>query len=256
MTDETKPEQRRSEIMRILIDAGTIHTKDLAERLGVSHMTIHRDLTDLQERGYVRRIRGEVSAEKSVLFESSYLFRSRQHTDEKRRVARAAIRHVEPGNAIIWDDSSTTYQIAEYLDRVTPVTVITNALPVIQRLSDMADVDLIALGGRYNKSYNGFFGIACEKAIRSYHVDVALMSTTTVQGLSLYTQDEQVVRAKQAMIAAARRRILLVDSSKFTFTALNYVAEITDFDLVILPSEVDPAAVDRMRAAGVTVEVV
>lgn len=256
MMSESKQDQRRSEIMRILIDAGTIHTKDLAERLGVSHMTIHRDLTDLQERGYVRRIRGEVSAEKTVLFESSYLFRSRQHAEEKRRVARAAVQQIEPGNAVLWDDSSTTFHVAEFIDRVTPVTVITNALPVIERLSTMADVDLIAIGGRYNKSYNGFFGIACEKAIGSYHVDVALMSTTTVQGLSLYTQDEQVVRAKQAMIASARRRVLLVDSSKFTFTALNYVADLTAFDLVILPSEVEPAAIDRMRAAGVKVEVV
>jgi DeoR/GlpR family transcriptional regulator of sugar metabolism len=253
---DSRQEHRRSEIMRILMDAGAIHVKELADRLGVSHMTVHRDLTDLQERGYVRRIRGEVSAEKTMLFESSYLFRSRQHTDEKRRVARAAARHLEPGNAIMWDDSSTTFHVVEHLEKVTPVTVITNALPVIQRLSTMTDVDLVALGGRYNKSFDGFFGIACEKAIRSYHVDVALMSTTTVQGLSLFTQDEQVVRAKQAMIASARRRMLLADSSKFTFTALNYVADVTDFDLVIVPNEVGQETVERIRAAGVKVEVV
>src|SRR5690606_41661187 len=103
---------------------------------------------------------------------------------------------------------------------------------------------------------NGFFGMTCENTIRSFHVDVALLSTTTVQGLSLYTQDEQVVRAKQAMMAIARKKILLVDSSKFHFSALIYVATLTDFDAVLLTGEVDSAITQTMREAGVKLHVV
>lgn len=202
----SKSERRRSEIVRILMEGGSAQIKDLAATLGVSLMTIHRDLSDLHDQGLVRRVRGSVSAEKSMLFESSYLFRARQNVEEKRKLARAAVAHIEPGNAIVWDDSSTTFHVCEFIEAVTPVTVITNALPVMERLRDIAEVDLIALGGRYQRGYNGFFGMACERAIRSYHVDVALLSTTTIQGLSMYTQDEQVVRAKQAMIEIARKK--------------------------------------------------
>lgn len=252
----SKTERRRSEIVRILMDGGSAQIKDLAATLGVSVMTVHRDLNDLAEQGLVRRVRGSVSAEKSMLFESSYLFRARQFVEQKRRLARAAIAHIEPGNAIIWDDSSTTFHACEFIEAVTPVTVITNALPVIERLQDVPEVDLIALGGRYHRSYRGFFGMACERAIRSYHVDVALMSTTTIQNLSIYTQDEQVVRAKQAMIEVARKKILLVDESKFGFTALNYVADLTSFDLVLLARTVEPSIVAAMKSAGVQLELV
>ena len=252
----SKADQRRAEIIRILMESGTAQIKDLATALDVSLMTIHRDLNDLHERGLVRRIRGAVSAEKSMLFESSYLYRTHQHVDQKRRLARAAVAHVEPGNAIVWDDSSTTFHVCDFIEQVTPVTVITNGLPVMERLRDKQDIELIGLGGKYHRAYNGFFGIACERAIRSYHVDVALMSTTTIQGMSLFSQDEQVVRAKQAMIEIARKKILLVDESKFHFSALNYVADLRAFDVVLVSGSVDREIVDRMSDGGVRLQLV
>ena len=252
----SKVDQRRSEIIRMLMESGSAQIKDLAAMLDVSLMTIHRDLNDLHDQGLVRRIRGAVSVEKSMLFESSYLYRARQHVQEKRRLARAAAAHIEPGNAIVWDDSSTTFHVCDFIEQMTPVTVITNALPVMERLRDKQNVELIGLGGKYHRVYNGFFGIACERAIRSYHVDVALMSTTTIQGMSLYTQDEHVVRAKQAMMEIARKKILLVDESKFHFSALNYVAELTAFDVVLVSQSVDRAVVERMKEAGVKLELV
>ncbi|MEQ1943442.1 DeoR/GlpR family DNA-binding transcription regulator [Mesorhizobium sp. VNQ89] len=252
----SKAELRRSEIIRILMETGSAQIKDLATTLDVSLMTIHRDLNDLHDQGLVRRIRGAVSAEKSMLFESSYLYRARQHVDEKRRLARAAVAHIEPGNAVVWDDSSTTFHVCDFIDQVTPLTVITNALPVMEELRDKQDVDLIGLGGKYHRGYNGFFGMACEKAIRSYHVDVALLSTTTIQGMSLFTQDENVVRTKQAMIEIARKKILMVDESKFHFSALNYVADLSVFDVVLVSSSVDRSVVERMTQAGIRPELV
>jgi DeoR/GlpR family transcriptional regulator of sugar metabolism len=253
---KSKAERRRTEIMRILMDGGSTQIRELGERLGVSLMTIHRDLAELAEQGLIRRVRGAVSAEKSLLFESSYLFRARKNIEEKRRLARAAVAHLEPGHAVVWDDSTTTYQMVDFISQVTPITVLTNALPVLSQLHEMADVQLIALGGRYHRGYNAFVGLACEKAIRSYHVDVAVMSTTTVQDLSLYTQDEHIVRVKQAMLEVARKKILLVDESKFHFTALNHVAELTDFDLVLLPAGVDPERVAGLQRSGVKIELV
>ena len=251
---ESKADQRRATIVKLLMENGSAQIKDLATMLEVSLMTIHRDLNDLQNQGLVRRIRGAVTAEKSMLFESSYLFRARQFVEEKKRLARAAVAHIEPGNAIVWDDSSTTYQVCDFIEAVTPVTVITNALPVIERLRDIQEIDLIALGGRYHSVYNGFFGMACEQAIKSYHVDVALMSTTTIQGLSLFTQDEQVLRAKRAMISIARKKILLVDESKFHFSALNYVADLAVFDVVIIPRSVDAKIIDHLQQSGINIE--
>ncbi len=82
------------------------------------------------------------------------------------------------------------------------------------------------------------------------------LSTTTIQGISMYTQDEQVVRAKQAMIEAARKKILLVDETKFHFSTLHFVANLTDFDVVLLAGDIEPAVLDGLQAAGVKLELV
>ena len=253
---KTKAERRQADILRRVIAEGSLQARDLAAALNVSAMTIHRDLTELVHQGMIQRTHGTVSAEKTLLFESSYLFRARQNIEQKRRLAQAAVKLLEPGNAILWDDSSTTYHVCDFIDQVMPVTVLTNARPVIERLHERNDVDLIAIGGRYDRAYDGFFGIACERVIRSYHVDVALMSSTAVQGLSLYAQDEQVLQAKQAMIEVAHRKVLMVDATKFGFSALIRVAELTDFDTVIVPAETGEQTLSHLRDAGVTLQIV
>ncbi len=252
----SKSERRRAQILQTLMSGATAQIRELADDLGVSVMTIHRDLADLEKEGLVRRLRGAVSAEKSLLFESSYNYRTRKQVEEKRRLARAAVARLQPGNAIICDDSTTTYHISDFLHEVTPLTVITNAAPILERLRNVPEIDLISTGGRYHPGYNGYFGAPCERSIRSFHVDVAILSTTTIQGLSLYTPDETVVRAKQAMMEIARRRILLADATKLQFTALNYVAQLTDFDLVLLTGDVPQKKIEHLREAGVNFELV
>lgn len=155
---------------------------------------------------------------------------------------------------MIWDDSTTTFQMCDYIADVAPITVITNGLAVLERLAMEPKVDVIALGGKYNRGYNGYFGLACEQSISGYRVDVALMSATAVQDMAIFTQDEQVVRVKQAMMRIARRKLLLIDSSKFDYLALNYVADLTDFDLVIVPGELDPDRIKALREAGISLE--
>ncbi len=251
---KSKADLRKSRILERLLDGSTVQISELARDVGVSLMTIHRDLSDLEAAGVVDRVRGAVSAEKSALFESSYLFRSQKCVEQKQRLARAAVRHIKPGDAVIWDDSTTTFQMCDFIADVAPITVITNGLPVLERLSMEPKVDLIALGGKYNRGYNGYFGLACEQSISGYRVDVALMSATAVQDMAIFTQDEQVVRVKQAMMRIARRKLLLIDCSKFDYLALNYVADLNDFDLVIVPANLDPARIDVLREAGIPLE--
>ncbi|WP_370303855.1 DeoR/GlpR family DNA-binding transcription regulator [Pseudooceanicola sp.] len=247
---------RRSKILDLLLGGREVPIKEIAEKLDVSIMTVHRDLAELERNGAITRVRGAVSAERSVIFESSYHFRSQKQIDEKRRLARAAIKHIEPGNALAWDDSTTAYQMTEFIQEITPITVLTNGLPVIERLSNEPGVEMIALGGKFSRGFNGFFGLQCEQAIASYVVDVAVMSSTTIRGISLYTQDEQVVRMKRAMLKIAKKSVLLVDSSKFQFSALNYIADLTDFDHVIISKDPGEEALATLRSAGIDFELV
>ncbi|MEO9779186.1 MAG: DeoR/GlpR family DNA-binding transcription regulator [Sedimentitalea sp.] len=252
--NRSKSDIRKSQILKLLLGGGQLVIKDLAKQLDVSLMTIHRDLADLEANGAITRVRGAISAEKSVLFESSYLYREQKHVAEKRRLAQAAIKHISAGMAVVWDDSTTVFQVSEFIRDVTPITVLSNGLPVLDRLATEPGVEVIALGGKYHRGFNGFFGIQCEQAIKSYRVDVALMSSTTVEGNFLYTQDEHVVRIKRAMLEAANTSILLIDSSKFEYSALNKVADLRDFDHVIVSKDTDQRHIDALTQAGVKLE--
>jgi DeoR/GlpR family transcriptional regulator of sugar metabolism len=82
-------------------------------------------------------------------------------------------------------------------------------------------------------------------------VDVAVMSSTTIQGISLFTQEEQVVRMKRVMLSIAKKSVLLVDSSKFTYSALNHIADLSDFDHVIISKDTKPETLASLRSAGI-----
>lgn len=250
----SKSEIRRTKILDLLLGGQQVPIKEIAEKLDVSLMTIHRDLAELEQNGAITRVRGAVSAEKSVLFESSYFFRSQKQVDEKKRLAKAAIKYIQPGNALAWDDSTTAYQMTEFIQDVTPITVLTNGLPVIQRLSTEPGVEIIGLGGKYHRGFNGFFGLQCEQAISTYVVDVAVMSSTTIQGVSLFTQDEQVVRMKRAMLNIAKKSVLLVDSTKFKYSALNHIADLSEFDHVIISGDSEAENLENLRKSGVAFE--
>jgi len=253
-TKLSKSDARRTQILDLLSGGQQVQIKEIAEKLDVSLMTIHRDLAELEQNGAISRVRGAVSAEKSVLFESSYFFRSQRQIEEKKRLVRAALKYVTPGNALALDDSTTVAQIADIIQEVTPITVLTNGLGMINRLCTEPGVDVISLGGKYHRGFNGFFGLQCERATSDYIVDVSIMSTTTIQGTALFTQEEQVVRMKRIMLKIARKSILLVDSTKFTYSALNHTADLADFDHVIISSDTDPENLESLRTAGIVFE--
>jgi DeoR/GlpR family transcriptional regulator of sugar metabolism len=214
-------------------------------------MTIHRDLNQLQERGLVRRIHGGVTAEKSVSFESSFQFRMLQANAEKTRLARAAAEYVSPGDAIVLDDSTTTFNVLEFIEQLEPLTVLTNSVAAIARLKEFDNINLVGIGGSFNRQFNGFFGLACEQMLESFRVDTAIMSTTTVHGTSIHSQEEEVVRAKRAMLKISKTRILLADASKFSGTALHYIADLREFDHVLISGDMSPEHLSLLSDAGV-----
>ncbi|MBP7002628.1 DeoR/GlpR family DNA-binding transcription regulator [Amaricoccus sp.] len=247
---------RRQAIMEALIEAGSATVDDLSARFAVSRMTIHRDLDELEAGGLLRKVRGGASIRSSARFESDYRYRASLAAAEKDRIARAAARLVEPGQTVILDDGSTAGAVARHLAARRPVTVITNNLTAIGELAGANGVTLIALGGQYSRKFHGFFGLACEEAMRGLRADVAFLSSSAIRGAAAWHQNQEVVQAKRLMIAAADQRRLLVDHTKFGRPALHFLCDLVAFDSVLTdraPGEEDRAA---LEAAGARLDVV
>lgn len=233
---------RRKKIVERLLASGSILVDEIAAELGVSRMTIHRDLDALAHEGLIRKVRGGASVDRSVLFESNHNYRRSRAVNLKRRLARSAINMIEPGSAVFLDASTTCAQVAELIPEVAPLTVITNAHGIISRLRSEEDIDLICVGGTYSDTFDAFLGVVTEKAVRSLRADLLFLSISAVRGITGYHQDEQVIRTNRAMMESADRRVLLVDHTKFGKSALNWFAKLTEFDEVIVDSDLDKDA--------------
>lgn len=250
------PDGRRKALLDYLIPIGSAQVDELAEHFGVSKMTVHRDLKMLEEQGIVRRVHGGVTVRSSNLADSTILYRSRQAHAEKNALARAAAELVEPGQAIILDDSTTAIHLAAQVVSRNPLTVISSSLSVINTLKDAHGIETICLGGRYSPRFNAFFGYLCEQAVGSLRANLLFMSTSTVMGGVAYHQQEEVVKVKRALMRAADRTILLIDSSKFGKTALIRLAELTEFDEVFTDSGIASEEAEALRKEGVRLNVV
>lgn len=255
---ESKAETRRREITERVVAQGSSSPQELATIFGVSLMTIHRDLDQLERRGVVRRFHGGVTAQPSGVFEAQMSFRITSRTEEKEAIARAALRYVEPGMSVILDDSTTVMHMIPGMAERTPLHVATPFLEGLRQLSTLAaehELTVIALGGVYDLPHDSFVGMQCLEQVAGLYADALFMSTSVISTTDVFHQEERIVALKRAMVKAAAKKYLLVDHTKLGRVALHKIVPLDVFDLVITDSGADPAVLAAWRSSGVRFEV-
>ena len=113
-----KREERRQEIINLLVESRAVELDDIAARFGVSKMTVHRDLDDLERAGVLRKVRGGATIDAGTQFESDFRFRELQEADVKRALAETAADLVEPGMTVMIDDGSMASVLGDVLAAV------------------------------------------------------------------------------------------------------------------------------------------
>ncbi len=258
-----KPRERKTETrQRLITDSvlarGSCSAQELATEFGVSIMTIHRDLDQLERRGVVRKFHGGVTALPSGVFESQLSYRMMSRAQEKSAIAQVALRYVEPGMSVMLDDSTTILHMIPGLAERTPLHVATTFLSGLRRLADIAadsDLTVIGLGGVYDLPHDSFVGMQCIEQIAGIRADVLFMSTSAVSATEAFHQEERIVALKRAMVRAATKRYLLVDHTKLNRLTLLKIASLAELDLVITDAHADPEFLSAWSAAGIEYEI-
>ncbi|WP_458084904.1 DeoR/GlpR family DNA-binding transcription regulator [Streptomyces malaysiensis] len=256
MTRTDGQDERRGRLRELVTTKGFVRTSDLAAEFGVSVMTVHRDLDALQAQGWLRKVRGGASCLPSTQFHGSVGERMTTMAQTKQRLAQAAAEELAPGQIVVIDDSTTCLGLTRHLPRHTPITVITNSLPAITALAGEPGVALVALGGTYFPAYDAFMGPHTAHSTAAFRADALFMSTTAVTAGRCYHMSPETVQVKQAMMAAAARRVLLVDHTKFVNQGLYALAPLTDFDLILVDDAAPAGEVRRLRELGGNVRIV
>ncbi len=253
---ETGPAPRRQWISDTILAEGSVLVDELAERFGVSRMTIHRDLDLLERRGVLRKVTNGATAQPANTFESDVRFRLTLEVEVKETLSRAALEQLSSAQSICLDDATTLLPLARLLGDRTGLTIITNFLPIVRELTERSGVQLICLGGEYDPRFDTFTGLGCEQAASNLRPDVFVTSTTAISDGAAYDPDPSTAKVKRALMRAATQTLLLVDSSKFDKTALHRVAALSDFDLVLVDDGLDAGQVQSCREAGARMQVV
>jgi DeoR/GlpR family transcriptional regulator of sugar metabolism len=249
------PEGRQARITDLVLSTGSVSAQELAETFGVSVMTIHRDLDELQRQGVLRKARGVATAQPSGTFESNVEYRAKANIEAKRLIAQHACRHVEPGMSVLLDDSTTALQMLPHLAALAPLTVATNYLAALVELAKMRDVHVVALGGHYDVQHDSFLGSTCVDAVESMRFDAAFVSTSAVNEGYAFHQEDKIVTVKRAMVGVAARSHLLIDHTKLTRSALHRLLPLHRFTSVVVDAGVPARHLAALRENDVLVEV-
>ncbi|MDF2826793.1 MAG: transcriptional regulator, DeoR family [Mycobacterium sp.] len=252
---QRRKSQRQAEITEVVFEKGQASAAELAERFGVSIMTVHRDLDALAAQGIVRRYHGGAAAQRSSIFEPDVTYRMRLSTSAKQQIASTAITHVAAGSGIMLDDSTSALALARLLPGVPDLTVATNFVDIIEELGATEELRLIGLGGEYSPTHRSFLGHGCIDAVRALRVNTLFASTSAMSVDGSFHQEPAIVAVKRAMMEVADRRILLMDHSKLGRKALHRVSDASDWDLVIVDAGTPDALVEDLAQAGANVVV-
>lgn len=251
--------ERQQLIERMLADDGRVAVVDLAARFDVTTETVRRDLAALEEAGALRRVHGgAVSPDRTSTAEPSVAERSQRHSAAKERIARRALAAVPAGAGSIYlDAGTTTAALADSLVTrgSTPgFEVVTHSMTIAHALAGAPGIGLTAIGGRVRGLTAATVGSDTVAAIGRLRPDVAFLGTNGIAvGAGLTTPDPDEAAVKRAIVAGARRVILLVDADKFDAELLVSFADLSDLDVVVTDRQPDAALTRALRDADVEV---
>src|SRR5688500_12022724 len=241
--------QRQEYILGRIRNEGAVRVADLVDTLGVSDMTIRRDLGSLHQRGLVEKMHGgaaEVAG--SALHEPGFRAKSSLMRAEKEAIAAAAAQLVEPGTAIGLSAGTTTYALALRLVDVPDLTVVTNSIRVADVLHSRgrSDQSVILTGGVRTPS-DALVGPLAVASIRSLHVDMVMMGVHGMYPRGFTTPNILEAETNRALIDAGRRLIILADHTKWGVIGISTIAGLDEADTLISDTGLERAARDELQ---------
>ncbi len=249
--------ERRQHLLALVQREGRVLTGDVAAQLGISRITIRKDLEFLQDQGLLRRTHGGALALPMKGWSDLTLSdREKMHVPEKQRIAAAAVQYVSDGQSLILDSGSTTHAVARALRHLARLTVITNGVKIAAELSS-TDFEVILTGGALHRNSFSLVGPLAEEVLRSMRADVLFLGADGLDvEMGVSACDVLESRVGRAMVDAAKTVIVVVDSSKFGKQSLASVLPLSEIDLVITDIDLDRHYLEVLRSGGLTVNLV
>lgn len=241
---------RQRQILERVDAAGFVAIDDLAAEFRVTPQTVRRDINSLCDRGLLRRLHGGAGPPASSVRNIDYSDRRVLHPEAKQRIARAVADYIPNGSSLFINLGTTTEAVAGALCAHTNMRVITNNLNVAVLLCAQPSFEVMVTGGQVRPHDRGIVGAETADFISQFKVDFGIIGVSGIDGDgTLLDYDYREVRVAQAIIANARRVLLVADQSKFTRNPMVRLAHLSDID-VLFTDRPPPAAMNAILTAA------
>ncbi|MBB2910908.1 DeoR/GlpR family transcriptional regulator of sugar metabolism [Streptosporangium becharense] len=245
-------QQRQQAILEKVRGSGGVRVADLVRELGVSDMTIRRDLEVLAERGLVKKVHGGATAAgPGSTEEPGFAAKSARQQPEKEAIARHAARLVQPGTAIALSAGTTTWTLAHFLTEVPDLTVITNSIRIadVFHRSPGGDRTVVLTGGVRTPS-DALVGPVAVTAIRGLHVDTLFLGVHGMSTRAGFTTPNLLeAETNRALVASAHRLVVLADHTKWDTVGISTIAELSEAHVLVTDSGLPTEAREELAAA-------
>jgi DeoR/GlpR family transcriptional regulator of sugar metabolism len=245
-----KQQVRLTAILTALQQSGSVSVEGLSKELDVSLVTIRRDLDALEGKGLLRRKHGGAVSIEPLFYEPfrndrSFQAQVERFADEKRRIGRAASALIESGEIIALTPGTTTTEVIRGIPLNHKVTVVTSTVNVAMELSKRKDLDVFVTGGHLRGDWFSLVGPTAAQSLSQLQIHTLFIGADGIDpkgGASCYNPDE--AQLNSMMVKHARRKIAVVDHSKFGIVAGWRICPTSDLDMLIT----DSGATDEMIA--------
>lgn len=250
--------RRRSSIIEELNRNPLLKVADLSKHLGVSQVSIRRDLQQLEELGLLKRVHGGAVPIPIAPQGEPFSIRMRDNLEKKQRIGTAAAALVHRGDCLIFDSGTTPLQVAKRISQELVnsggLTVITASLPITHELGTRKGVHLILLGGIYLPEFQVVAGPQAVQNLAQLHADKMFLGTdglTFSHGVT--TANVLEAEVDRAMVAAASQVIVVADSSKIGGMGLTTIMPLTKINTLITDTDAPADFIASLREQGVEV---
>ena len=254
MSEFISSTERQNNILSLVAHQGRLSVAEIVEQFEVSEATARRDLESLAEQGRLQRVHGGAISLKQAPPELPILQREQEQLATKQRIGQAGAALVRDGETIFLGSGTTVLEVARNLKARRGLTVITNSLPVMNTLSGLPDITVVALGGVLRASELSFIGHITEQALAEVRADRVIIGVHAISLENGLTNDYlPETMTDRAILKCGREVIVVADHTKVNAVATAFLAPLTSIHVLVTDEETPADFLDMLRQSGVRI---
>ena len=231
-------ENRHLKILQELDRTGIVSIKELTTLLGVTDMTIRRDLIELEKQDLLVRVHGGAHRKiRNGINEASHTEKNMLNIDEKKEIAQKCAQLIDNGDTVFIGSGTTTDFIGDYLEG-KEISIVTNSLPIFEKLKDYPNFDIILVGGRYRVKTQTFVGQFANTLLQEIKVSKAFIGVNGIDGHSVTTANEEEGNGNAIILNNAIEKYIVADNSKFDSYSFYTFYKMDDLSAVITDNRI------------------